>query len=392
MVETLAGEFNVVSTSKIIFGPGTALAKVCSEVESLGKKRALIVTTNSLVTKTNLVQKLKEALSDKCAGIFSGTKQHVPRSCVYEGARVAREVDADILVSIGGGSTIDATKGIAIVVAEGDRLDDYMIKVESPNKMKVPQITRPKMSHIAISTTLSGAEFTCTAGIRDEIRKRKDGYMDPQLVPKVIILDPEVTLATNRMLWASTGVKVLSDCVEMVCSLKNQPLTDGLCLHAVRLIFENLLLSLEEPINLNARGLLQHATWMTVFSFPNVSTGTAASLRHQIGGMYNIPHGIAGTILLPHVMRFSRSITANRQAMIAQAIGINTQGMTTEEAAAAATDAVLGLIKRLELPQRLREVGVPESDLENIAASAFEDVSTPTNPIGEVLEILRNAW
>lgn len=397
MTENLSGEFKFIQINKVIFGPGTAVANVRNEVAALGRKRAFIITGSTLNNKTDLVERVKTALGEMYAGVYDKVTQHVPRKCVLDAAEMAKEAGADVLVSIGGGSPIDAAKGVTIVVAEGERLDDHMVRFEPPDKTKVPPLNKPKMPHIAISTTLSGAEFTPASGITDEKRKCKDVYMNPQLVPRVIILDPEMTVATGRVLWASTGMKVLSDCVEIISSLKHQPFTDALCLHAARLIYKNLPLSVVEPLDLSARAQLQQATWMTLYGLTNVWLGIAAGLRHQIGSMCHVPHGIASTIVFPHAMRFNRSVVADRQAMIAEAIGINTQGMTSDEAAATAIDAVQDLTSRLRLPQRLRDVGVQESDLEHVAAAAMEDFTMYNNPKRitsreQVLEVLRNAW
>jgi alcohol dehydrogenase len=386
MKENYIGEFNFLPFKKVIFGPGT-VTRLKAELEELGATRVVVITTHSLI-KTALYDRIKNILGDLYVGSYEGTIQHVPRRCVLEGARMCRQLKADSLVAFGGGSCIDTAKGIALVIAEGEELDRLRVRFVPPNKLEVPTLKKQKIPIVTISTTLSGAEFTNIIGITDEARRSKDLYIDNGVTPKVIFLDPEMTTATPPILWASTGMKTFSDAIEMVCSPNHQPFTATLCLEAIKIFYHDLPRSVKEPLNLNVREKLQFAMWMTFSGFTNVLVGAVAALRHQIGALFNIPHGIASTIVLPHVIEFNLSVIMARLSLIANAMGITTYTVKK---------AIQNLIKELGLPQRLREVSVKESDLELIAKYALEDFIILGNPkpitnIDQLLQILRNAF
>jgi alcohol dehydrogenase len=294
---------------------------------------------------------------------------------------------ADALVAFGGGSVIDTAKGIALVMAEGEELDRFMVKFTPPDRIEVPPLKKQKIPVVTISTTLSGAEFTNIIGITDEMRRCKDLYIDFGVTPKVVFLDPEMTKLTPTTLWTSTGVKTLSDAIEMVCSPAHQLFTDALCLEAIKIFYHDLPRSMQEPLNMSVRGRLQFAMWMTFFGLTNVLLGASAALRHQIGARCNVPHGIAGAIVLPHVVEFNQPVIVDRIALIAKSIGVETH---------AVKEAILRLNEKLGLPLRLRDVGVKESDLEEIAKAAMEDFIILGNPRpitkDQLLQILKNAF
>src|SRR3990172_7045638 len=175
MTQMLVGEFSFSPIPLVVFGPGS-VQRVREKVEELGGTRALVVTGRTLATKTDLVERVKSALGDRCAGIFSGAVEHAPRECVLEGARMAKEVRADVLVSVGGSSPSDVANGINLVVNEAERIEDFFIKYDRSDATKVPKFEKPKFPLIAIPTTLSAAEFTSVTGITDTQRKHKDVY------------------------------------------------------------------------------------------------------------------------------------------------------------------------------------------------------------------------
>lgn len=398
MDEILVGEYNPIHVPKIIFGPGTAMTRVPEVIKSLHKKRSLIVTTNPIVANTNMVQQLKQALDDLNVGVFSNTEQHVPRSSVYEGARMAREVDVDMVISFGGGSCLDCARGIQMVLAEGERLDDLSINAQHSRKNETPPFTKKTfIPHIAIPTTLAGAEFSCVAGITNTKTKTKEIFINPQLTPSVIIHDPEVTLPTPMPLWISTGAKTVADAIDAVCSPKPQPMDDLLALTSLHLFATYLPITKAEPKNIYARSQLFQATLMATLGANNTRVSIVGSIRHQLGAMLNIPHGIASTVILPYVMEFNRMATAERLALIAQAMGSDTKTMTPEEAAHVAVKAVRNLIIKLGLPEKLRDVGVNKIDLEAIASRVMGEltaiaVNPPVSDRSQIFEILNNAW
>jgi alcohol dehydrogenase class IV len=388
-------EFSYLPLQRVIYGDG-AVALAGQELERLGAGRALIVTGTTISTKTDLLDRVRASLGNACAGVFDGVRQHVPRRAVLDGVGAAREARVDALVSLGGGSAIDCAKGIALVLAEGERWDECRMTFELPDTIRVPRLTRPKLPHLAIPTTLSGAEFTHIAGITRADVGTKEIFLDPQLVSKVVVLDPAFTLATGPTLWASTGIKALDHCVESVYSLKSAVFTDALCFRAVRLLFEHLGASLARPDDLVTRLLLQQASWLACYGITNTWVGLGHALCHQVGAMCGVPHGVAAGILLPHAMAFNRPATVERQALLAEAMGIAAGG-SAEAAAVEAMHAVAGLVARLGLPARLRDVGIAETVLAVIAEHTARDFVVYTNPRKirdqqEILDLLRRAW
>ncbi len=387
-------EFGYLPLQRVVHGAG-ATAQLAREAERLGARRILLVTGTTLATKTELPARVREILGGRVAGTFTATAQHVPREAVRAGAAAAREIGADALVSLGGGSAIDCAKAIALVLAEGERWDECRVVFELPDTLRVPALAAPKLPHLAVPTTLSGAEFTHIAGVTRAEAGVKEIFLDPQLVPRVVFLDPVFTLATGPALWASTGIKALDHAVESVYSVKHNPFTDALCLEAVRLLFAHLGPSITAPEDLDARLALQHAAWLACFGITNTWVGLGHALCHQVGARCGVPHGIAAGILLPHAMAFNRPATLERQALLARAMGATCA--TTVQAADAAGTRVGSLVQSLGLPSRLRDVGVGPEALPVIAAHTARDFVVRTNPRtirgeAEIRELLEAAW
>jgi alcohol dehydrogenase class IV len=398
MTDAPRGEFRAEPVPSVIFGAGS-LERLPERVEALGAKRVLVVTLARLRRETDLVQRVEGLLGERCAGVFSGVAQHVPRACVVEGARAAREARADLLVSLGGSSAADAAKGVNLVLSESPEIDDFFERFDRaeftlPGASRATEFRRPKLPYIAIPTTLSGGEFTASLGITDLGRRRKDNSADPKVTARVVILDPDVTVFTGRELWASTALKVLSDCFEEVCSPRRQPFVDALSLHAAHLVSQNLLPSLAEPPDMGARALLQHAAWMGLLGLGHTGLGLVAALRHQIGGGFGVPHGVASAVVFPHVMAFNRPVVEDRLRAIARALDLPGHG--TSGAGRAAVQRVQELIRASGLPSRLRDVGVPHDGLDVIAEATMgsHQIRNNARPVSraELGALLEEAW
>ncbi len=345
-------EYRFPMLEKVIFGAG-ALSQVPQEIERLGKERAFIVTGKSMATRTGLIRKLETLLEDKWVGTYSGCQQHVPSRNITEAASRAREAQADLIISFGGGSPVDAAKIVALELL-GDQPQDA-----------VPQI--------AISTTLSVGEFTPFAGFTNEQTRVKSVRSDKRIMPKIIVLDPEVTLPTPMPLWLSTGVKALDHAIEALWSVTPQPLTDTLAMEAIRKLHKNLPLTMKEPNNIEARGECQIAGWFSIFGLGNVGVRLSHIFGHQIGARWDVPHGVTSCITIPHCMRFLAPQTLDQQVMIAQAFGVKTDGRKPEEVAAEAANVVDGFINSLGVPRRLRDVGAKQEELPAVVRAVIEE-------------------
>jgi alcohol dehydrogenase class IV len=388
-----AGVYGFLPMEKVRFGPG-AVSQLPEEVARLNASRAFVVTGKTLAA-TPMIEQIRRLLGDRFAGLFSETTQHVQRPSVIAAADAARAADADILISFGGGSPNDTAKLVALSLAAGVRSAEELDRHRSDlgdDRAPVPGSSIP---HIAIPTTLSAGEFTLWAGATDPERKMKDAYDAPHLTPRVVILDPELTRATPSWLWGSTGMRAMDHAVETVCSTAPQPFADALCLRAIEMLNEGLPRCVADPDDLTARGVCQVAAWMSIVSLPNVPAGLSHGMGHQLGAVCDVPHGVTSCILLPATLDFNRQANAERQALVAQALGVGAGSLDASSAAAAAADRLRELVRELGVKDRLSDWGVTDADLRQVADSAADDFMTAMNPrkvdgADQILEILRS--
>ncbi len=377
---------------------------VCSEaaindlpriLDSLGGSRAMITCGPTILAACDVVPRVQEALGSRYVGTYSGVAPHSPVDTVEAGAAMAEEAQPDVFISVGGGSTHDTTKAIATLLAEGGDIRDYAIIFEPPDKIIVPPTPSPKLPIISVPTTMGCAEFSRGGGgITDHQQGRKLSIAGDGVTHRTVAIDGQALATTPLRILVSTAIGQLRIAIETVYSTGRNPIGDGMALHAIRLLFENLPRCKDGDIDT----LLTTKTacaMASLASFGGLGLNTATC--HHVGGLYDVPHGEANAILLPHTMRYNLDACADRQRMIAEAIGVANSTMTDEEAGLAAADAVDELCRELELPRTLREVGVPEDGLEYIATATLKDRSLSTNPkpvidAGPIMEVLRAAY
>jgi maleylacetate reductase len=370
------GEFSFLPLEKVYFGAG-CLAWLASETKRLGASRVLVITGHTLTAQTPLINRVEAMLGENHRATYSDIRQHAPESGINEALGLAVECQADMLISIGGGSPIDAAKIVAYKLANA----------------QIGGNSKPVyLPHIAVPTTLSAAEFSHVAGYTEEASRSKTGISEARITPRVVILDPELTLWTPMRLWLASGIRSLDHAVETLYSPGNHPINDVLALKAIATLFQFLLLSKDEPENVEFRQECQLAAWMSYFA--PASAGAHAGLSHtigkRIGATYGVLHGVTSCILLAHVMRFkaTQAKDAARLAPVGHLLNPGSAAFSDREAALAAADAVEDLVHRLDLPSRLSQAGVPENALEDIARSAGSDESGRA----VVMSILRQAW
>lgn len=373
--------------TRIVFGEKT-VSETGVELDGLGVSRALLVTDRG-VAEAGLAGQVQKALGRRCAGIFEGCLQDSGLQVVNEGAEYAREVGAEALVSVGGGSAIDTAKGIAVLLKEGGRLQDYA---------GYQLLSRPQTPHIAIPTTAgTGSEVTYAAVIKDWENNIKILFCDNHIIPNVAILDPLLTKGLPPQLTASTGMDALTHAVEAVYSTEREPLADALALHAIRLITRYLPRCVEQGDDLVARGQQQLAATMAGIAFSNTQVALVHAMAHSIGALYGVPHGLANSILLPHVIMHNAASCPDRCLLITQAMGLAVREIGKEEAGSVLASTIWELTDRMGVPQRLREVGVPLEGLGLAAAACLSDGAIIYNPklintTEEILEIFNKAW
>jgi aldehyde dehydrogenase (NAD+) len=381
----LSFEYN--NPTKIIFGENS-VKEIGLEVDSLGCSKALIVTDKGVVD-AGLADRVEKALGKRYAGTYDRCTQDSSFQLVNEGAAFGLEKGADCLVSVGGGSVIDTAKGMAIVMKEGGKLQDY-------SGMQV--LSRPQTPHIVVPTTAgTGSEVTWAAVIKDWDNSAKELFCDYFIIPNKAVLDPTMIAGLPPLLTASTGMDAFTHAVEALHALQRQPITDAMALHSIRLITKYLPRCVEKGDDLVARGQQQIAAAMAGVAFGNAQVGLVHAMAHSVGALFKVPHVLANAILLPYVMHFNLEECADRYAMVAEAMGLGTWNLPDLEAGKKAADAVWQLTKTIGLPQKLREVGVPENGLATAADLSLSDGAIVYNPrmvmdSEEVLEVYREAW
>jgi alcohol dehydrogenase class IV len=396
-VTPLAGRYNQIPIDSILFGRN-ARAGISAELDRLGVERAFAVVSGSLSRAMDVEAMLAEATGGRVAAVFLGARPHVPTDVVLEAADAARAVNADAIISVGGGSPIDLAKAVSLCLADDLRTIEaiaaYRVLFEYPDKIEVPQAKNPGLPHIAISTTLSAGEFTNIIGITDTVRKVKDLYVDPMFVPRVIALDPELSVHTPRDLWTSTGLRAVDHAVEALCSTSAQPVTDALAVDALDRLFRYLPVSGADAGDLHAAGQCQVAAWQSIFGLTNVTLGLSHGIGHQLGARCAVPHGITSCVMLPTVLEHNAEYTGEAQERIARVLG-DARGTPVPEGGL--PNALREFIRGLGLPTTLSEVGVQREDFAAIAHDAMEDMIVATNPRPvagehEVVELLEVAY
>ncbi len=372
--------------TRLVYGIN-ASKDVGAEVDELKRSRAFIVTDKG-VSDAGLVEEVEKALGKRCVGRYDECPQDSGFHIVNEAAERAREAGADCLVSVGGGSVIDTAKGMAIIISEGGKLEDYS---------GFQLLTHPITPHIVIPTTAgTGSEVTYAFVIKDWEKNQKLLYADDYLMPNTGILDPVMTRGLPPMLTATTGMDALTHAIEAIHALQAEPISDYMAFGAIQMIMENLPTCVEKGDDLLARGQQQIAATMAGIAFSNAQVGLVHAMAHCVGALYKVPHGLANSILLPHVMRFNLEECPDRYALVARAMGVHEKGMSDEEASAAAIERVLEFTAEMGIPQKLSEVGVAEDGLSAAAEMALYDGSVVYNPrmvmdAGEVLEVYKKA-
>lgn len=394
MALTNSLSYNYVGSDQQIICAADAISQLGGVMDRLGTGRAMVVCGPNILAYSNVVQRVQETLGERAAGLFSGIAPHSPVEVLQEAVAVARDLEPGVLIAVGGGSTSDTCKGIAVMLAEGGDLHDYEVRFEPPDKVIVPDLPHQKIPIIAVGTTMGAAELSHGGGgFTDKSLGRKILISGQGTMPKVVIIDGQALATTPMPIALSTAMGQFRIAVESIYSIDHHPISDALALHTIKMLVQHLPRCQDGDID----ALLQvkTAACMPMLARPGLGLNTATA--HQLGGLYDVPHGEANSILLPHTMRFNTDACAHRLALVAEAMGIDTRSMDHQAAALAAADGVADLCRNLGLPMTLQEAGVPYEGLELIAAATLHDRSLATNPkpiydAGPIMSILQAAW
>ena len=358
------------------------------QLGELGFKKALIVT-DKVLGQIGIVKKVTDVLDNKNIeyAIYDETKPNPTVKNVNDGLALLKEKECDFVISLGGGSAHDCAKGIALLATNGGEIKDY----EGVDKSKKPQLPM-----VGINTTAgTGSEMTLFAIITDEERHIKMALVDKHLTPIIAVNDPMLMLAMPKSLTAATGMDALTHAIEAYISTAATPITDACAEKAIELISNYLVNAVENGQDVEARDMMAYAEYLAGMAFNNASLGYVHAMAHQLGGFYNLPHGVCNAILLPHVQEYNKSTSASRLAKIAKIMGGNIEGLTDEQGADLCIDMIKSLSQTIGIPEGLGVLGVKESDFETLATNALNDACSLTNPrkgnLEEVIAIFKKA-
>ncbi|HWA63129.1 MAG TPA: iron-containing alcohol dehydrogenase [Caulobacteraceae bacterium] len=353
-----------------------------------GARRILLTTTRSLAG--GLAARLASDLGDRCVGTFAGVSAHSPREGVIGGAAEARRLGADLLVALGGGSVVDATKVMQLALWAGidtaEGLGPYRAG-RGADRVDAAAVV-PGVRMVAVPTTLSAAEFTPFAGVSDAARHVKEGYAHPALAPRAVVLDPAMTLQTPPRLWLSTGMKAVDHAVEQLCNPSRAPYADALAAEGLKGLAAGLPASRERPDDLEARQACQIGMWLAMAgASTGRGLGASHAIGHTLGGSYGVPHGETSCVALPAVLKWNEAVAPERQRLVAALMG---------RPDLSAADAVRGLAQSLGLPTRLSDVGIRPDQFQAIAEHTMTDRGVRSNPRpitgpADIVEILQIA-
>lgn len=356
------------------FGPG-ARKELPGVVARLGFKKALVVTDKGLI-KFGVAKQVTDVMDEAGVAyeIFSDVKPNPTVTNVKDGIEACKKAEADFIVAIGGGSAMDTAKGIGIVVRNPEFSDIVSLEGVADTKNKSLPI-------IALPTTAgTAAETTINYVIIDETRQAKMVCVDPNDIPCVAIIDAELMYSLPKSLTAATGMDAMTHAIEGLITKAAWELSDMFEIKAIEMIYRYLPIAVEEPTNPVGRDGMAVAQYVAGMAFSNVGLGVDHGMAHPLSALHDIPHGVACAMLLPTVMRFNAPAAKAKYVDIAKACGVYKDGMTVDEAADAACEAIADLSRRVGIPEHLTELGITEKDIDALADQAIVDVCTPGNP------------
>jgi len=370
-----------------LMGIGSA-KETGAQVKALGASKALLVTDKG-ISAMGMADKIKEQV--EAAGvsvvIFDGAEPNPTDLNVHDGVKVYQENGCDAIISLGGGSSHDCAKGVGLVMGNGGHIRDF----EGVNKS-----TKPMPAFVAINTTAGTAsEMTRFCIITNTDTHVKMAIVDWRCTPNVAINDPLLMVGKPAALTAATGMDALTHAVEAYVSTIATPITDACAIKAIELIAGFLSKAVANGEDLEARDRMAYAEYLAGMAFNNASLGYVHSMAHQLGGFYNLPHGVCNAILLPAVSQYNLIACPARFADIAKALGENIDGLSVTEAGQKAIDRIRSLSASIGIPTGLKALNVKEEDLKVMAENAKKDACQFTNPrkatLDQVVEIFKAA-
>ena len=380
----MANRINLNATS--YHGAG-AIAEIANEAKAHGFKKAFVCSDPDLI-KFNVTSKVTDILTANGLDyeLYSDIKPNPTIENVKHGVEAFKASGADYLIAIGGGSSMDTSKAIGIITNNPSFSDVVSLEgVADTQRKSVPIIALP-------TTAGTAAEVTINYVITDEEKQKKMVCVDPNDIPAIAIVDAELMYTLPKSLTAATGMDALTHAIEGLITKGAWEMSDMFEIKAIEMINRYLETAVKEPTNPEARNGMAVAQYIAGMAFSNVGLGVVHGMAHPLGAIFDIPHGVANALLLPTIMEFNAPAALDKYVQIAKAMDVYVPGMSREEAADAAVQAVKDLAVRVGIPQHLSELGIQEKDLDRLADAAFADVCTPGNPREVNKEIILNLY
>ena len=370
---------------EVVFGR-PASEVIVEQMDRLGAARAFLMVSGTLNRETDVIRNIRDVLGPRCVATFDAMPAHTPRAAVISATEQARAAKADLIVTVGGGSITDGAKAVQLClandIADVEGIDRIRAVRGAPPPMKEPTVRQ-----ISVPTTIAGGEFTATAGVTNEQTKVKESLRHRLIMPRAVILDPAIGLHTPEWLWLSTGIRAVDHCVEGICSQESQPYGDAQALKGLALLAQALPRVKADGRDLDARMDCQLGTWLSTGPLAaGVPMGASHGIGYVLGAEFGVPHGHTSCVMLPFVMRWNKQANAERQALVAAAMGHPGKD---------AGDVLDDFIRGLGMPRSLREVKVGSEHFDRIAKQAMATPWVPRNPrkidgpaqVREILEL-----
>ena len=365
--------FSFQLATRVLFGNGV-VDQIGQEAKKLGSAAAVVVTDANLIHTPGFSVMLDSLTAAGLrAGVFPEVEADPTEETIARGVRFLRDKEADLVIAFGGGSPMDAAKAISLMHTNSGAIDDYL---------RGRQVfSKPGLTLICIPTTAgTGSEVTLNAVIRDPRTREKIGVGHPYIAPTLALVDPELHVSMPPAVTAATGMDALTHAIEAYLAARAHPITDAVCLHAIRLIGGHLRRAVGCGRDLDARGNMALASLLAGIGFTNAGLGAVHGIAHPVGARYGVAHGVANGIVLPYVMEYCLMANRERFRQIAAAIGEDVSGLSLKEAAVRSVEAVKELKQDVGLPAALKDVGVAEAELEAIVESAAGYRLLPNSP------------
>jgi maleylacetate reductase len=355
---------------EVVFGRPAAEA-VVEQMDRLRANRAFLMVSSTLSRETDEIEKIRRALGPRCVATFDAMPPHTPREAVIAATDQARAANADLIVTVGGGSITDGAKAVQLCLANDIRTVEAIDTIRA-NKGLMPPLTAPSVRQISVPTTIAGGEFSALAGVTNEATRVKEMLRHDLVMPRAVILDPAITVHTPGWLFLSTGIRAVDHCVEGLCSREAHPYADAQAQKGLAMLTQALPRVKADPKDLDARMDCQIGTWLSMGPLSmGIPMGASHGIGYVLGAVYNVPHGYTSCVMLPSVMRWNKSANADRQAMVSTAMGHSGED---------AGDVLDAFIRGLGMPRSLQDVRIGPEHFDRIAEQAMGTPWIPRNP------------